>query len=439
MNLTPLDYFRLIFDVALIDYFGWVFFLWAGFYIWYKLHINSNQGKYLSTIKYIFLEVRIDELNERSPFAMEQIIAAMHATNQGFTWGEKFNGKVVLTSTFEIVSLGGKVSYIVKIAERYRNLFESAVFAQYPKAEIHQVEDYLRNIPNYYDPDKAEFNFWGTQLNKRKDGTESCYPIRTYPGFEHTEQETIIDPLASVLEALSNLQPYELMAYQIVFKPLDEDWKKPAKKILDKLKGKPSKPAEPSLLEKIIFGIPNLIISPIANILMPPPEKKDKKDQPPSLIQHLSEGEKGVISAIEHQLSKISYEVKIRLLYLAPKDKFNKGLHVPEIIGAFRNFDDPSLNGLKPDVKRTWTDATYKISQTLEQPFLDHRVIYKKRNFLGAFKGRDHWRGSGKTFMNTEEFATLYHFPQSPNARVSQVERVQTVKSAPPVDLPVSD
>ncbi|MGE5392159.1 MAG: hypothetical protein ACM3NH_00215, partial [Candidatus Saccharibacteria bacterium] len=305
------------------------------------------------------------------------------------------------------------------------------------KAEVHQIEDYLRNIPKYYNPETAEFNFWGTQLNKRKDSTESCYPIRTYPGFEHTEQETIVDPLSSVLEALSNLQPYEMMAYQIVYKPLDEDWKKPARKILDKLKGKPSKAPDPSLFERIVFGIPNLIISPIANILAPPPEKEKKDSPPPSLMMHLSEGEKGVISAIEHQLSKISYEVKIRLLYLAPKDKFNKGLHVPEIIGAFRNFDDPSLNGLKPDVKRTWTDVSYKISQTLEQPLLDRKIIYRKRSFLSAFIARDHWRGSGKNYMNTEEFATIYHFPQSPNARVSQVERVQNVKSAPPVDLPV--
>ena len=127
------------------------------------------------------------------------------------------------------------------------------------------------------------------------------------------------------------------------------------------------------------------------------------------------------------------------MFYLSPKDKFNKGLRVPEIIGAYRNFDDPTLNGLKPDVRRTWTDAPYKFFQSIEKPYRDHQKLVKKRKFLVAFKDRDHYKGTGKAFFNTEELATIYHFPQIPNVRVSQIQKVETVKTAPPANLPIGD
>ncbi|HYE22388.1 MAG TPA: hypothetical protein VD998_02240, partial [Verrucomicrobiae bacterium] len=420
--------------------FVWPLFLWAGLFVWYHLKIKENQKKYAATLKYIYLEVKIDDLNERSPFAMEQIFAALHAIYSGFSWGEKFAGKFVVSTSCEIVSLGGRVSYIFKIVDRYRNLFESAVFAQYPRAEIIEVEDYLKNLPKFYDPDTAEFNFWGTQLNKRKDGTESCYPIRTYGGFEHKEQDTFVDPLAAVLEVMSNLQPYELLASQIVFKPVPEDWKKGSEEILRKLRGNPKKKKTSHL--DTLLSFPLEIVKGLFDIVLPggpAAPAKPAKEEPPSLIQHLSEGQKQVIAAVEKQLDKISYEVKIRLFYLAPKDKFNKGLRVPEIIGAYRNFDEPSLNGLKPDLKKTWTDASYKYFESLEKPLRSKQKLVRMRKFLVAFKDRDHYKGSGKTYLNSEEMASIFHFPQVPNARVTQIERVQTVKSAPPTDLPIGD
>ncbi|MGE5297907.1 MAG: hypothetical protein ACM3KM_01970 [Acidobacteriaceae bacterium] len=437
-----LEIFQLIFVFALVKSFGWLLFLWVGIWVWYKLRIAGAQARYGATLKWIFLEVRIDELNERSPLAMEQIIAALHAIHTGYTWGERFNGKFVTTVSCEIVSLGGRVSFIFKMVDRYRDLFESAVFAQYPKAEIYEVEDYLKHLPRIYDPETAEFDFWGTQMNKRKDGTESCYPIKTYPSFEHTQQKTIIDPLAGVLEVMSNIQPYELLVSQMVVKPVDESWKKATEKILEKLRGNPAPKRKKGAMD-FMFDLPLQLISGLANIVLPgggeaaPAKPVREKEEQPSKIQYLSEGQKDVISAVEGQLAKISYEIKLRLFYLAPKDKFNKGLRVPQIIGGYRNFDNPAVNGLKPDLKRTWTDSGFKYFESLEKPLRDHQKLVRKRKFLTAFKDRDHYKGSGKTILNTEEVATLFHFPQSPNVRVSQLERVVTVKSAPPSDLPI--
>lgn len=372
---------------------------------------------------------------------MEQVFAALHAIHTNFTWGEVIAGKSVLPFACEIVSLGGKVSYIFRIPERYRNLLESAIFAQYGKAEITEVEDYLKNLPHFYDPEKVDFDFWGTQWNKKKD---NAYPIRTYTqdqSFEHSAQETFVDPLANLLEVFSNLQPHELMVWQLALKPVNDDWKEHSKHLAEKLKGVPEK-HEDSYFDMIVFGPFRLLGDALMAFINPPdpnakPAKPEKPDAP-SQMQHKSDVEKMVITAVEHAMAKVTYNTKVRGFYLAPKNKFNKSIRIPEFVGAVRNFDDSNLNGLKPDIGHTWTEGpTYRISERLEKPYIERAKLTRKRHMLHNFIGRSNWRGTGETILNSEELATIFHFPQSQYTRVSQLERVHTVKSAPPMDLPI--
>ncbi len=437
------EYLKFITDVLFVGPVGWIVaavLLWMLVYMFWWLKRYNNQNKYVDSVKFIFLEVKVDELNEKSPIAMEQIFAALHAIHQNFTWGEQLNGKVVLTMSCEIVSLGGKVSYIFRLPERYRNLFESAVFAQYPKAEVREIEDYLGKMPHQYDPEHVAFDFWGTQWLKKKD---NAYPIRTYAqteSYEHAAQKTFIDPLSNVIEVMSNIQPHELLAYQLVIKPVDDKWKEHNKHLIDELKGVPHKHTT-GAFEKIVYFIPDLIADILVTHVLGVEKGEEGhsapvREEPPSLMLHRTDIEKFVITSIERAMGKISYEVRIRTLYLAPKDKFN-GSRKSELVGAFRNFDDVNLNGLKPDVGHTWTDKAYKISEKLEKPYLEMNILTRKRHFWHNFLPRSHHRGVSKTILNTEELATIFHFPQVPHARVSQLERVSAVKAAPPMDLPI--
>lgn len=431
-----------VLDVVLVQYFGWVPFVWVMFHMIGWLRRDAKRNAYVGSVEQIFLEVKIDTLNEKSPLAMEQVFAALHAIHQNFTWGEDRAGKVVLSMSCEIVSLGGNVSYIFKLPKRYRALFESALFAQYPKAEVVETEDYLKNLPHFYDPETAEFDFWGTQWLKKKD---NAYPIRTYwqtESFEHSAQETFVDPLSNVLEVMSNIQPYELVAFQMVIKPVDDKWKAHTKHLLDELKGVPAHHGDDSIFWKILMFIPDFVADVMVTHVLGVEKGEGghaapAKEEPPTLMLHKTDVEKLIINSIERGLGKIGYDVRIRTMYLAPKDKFNKGLRVPEIVGAFRNFDDVNLNGIKPDIGHTWTDNSFKISPTLEAPYLRMNILTRKRHFIHNFMGRASWAGSGQMTMNTEELASIYHFPQSQNVRVSQVGKVDTVKSAPPIDLPI--
>lgn len=434
------EYVSIILDTVLIGGFGWVVFVWLLIYMIFTLNKMRHQDEVGAKVEWMFLEVKIDNLNEKSPLAMEQVFAALHAIHQNFTWGEIYMGKSVLYLSCEIVSIGGKVSYIFKIPTRYRTLFESALFAQYPKAEVTETEDYLRNLPHEYDPETADFEFWGTQWLKKKD---NAYPIRTFgqvDSFEHSAQETFIEPLSNVLEVMSNIQPYELVSYQLVIRPVNDKWKDHTKHLLDELKGVPSHHGGDSIIWKIIMFIPDLVADVLVTHVLGV-EKGDShaapaKEEPPSLMMHKSDVEKMVISSVERAMGKIGYEVRMRTMYLAPKDKF-AGSRKSEIVGAFRNFDDVNLNGMKPDIGHTWTDATYKLSERLEAPYIRQNILLRKRHFWHNFLPRSAWRGSGLMILNTEELATIFHFPQTQHARVSQVGKVDAMKSAPPIDLPI--
>lgn len=437
------EYVSIITDILFVGPAGWIVVLVFAstlVYMLYWLKKDRNQDAYVASVPTIFLEVKVDELNEKSPLAMEQIFAALHAIHQNFTWGEEFAGKKVLSFACEIVSLGGKVHYIFKFPERFRNLFESAVFAQYPKAEIREVEDYLGNLPHHYDPETADFEFWGTQWLKKKD---NAYPIRTYAqveSFEHSAQKTFVDPLANVIEVMSNIMPHELVSYQLVLKPINDDWKEHIKHLVDELKGVPGH-HDSGLFMKALFFIPDLIADVLVTHILGV-EKGEGHEAPkqenPNYMMNKTDIEKFIITSIERSMGKIGYEVRMRTMYLAPKGKISKATRVPEIVGSFRNFDDVNLNGLKPDLGHTWTEApSFKLSEKLEKPYVEMAKRVRRSHFWHNFLPRSHWRGSGKVIMNTEELATIFHFPQVPHTRVSQLERVGAGKAAPPMDLPI--
>ncbi|MBI4054320.1 MAG: hypothetical protein HY397_03260 [Candidatus Doudnabacteria bacterium] len=414
---------------------GWIFLVLAGLYVAWLLFVEYKQIKFLKSTKWIFLTVDIPKENEQTFLAVEQIFAQLHAIHVNYTFGEKyFHGQVVLWISMEIVSFGGQIKYIFKVPERYRNLFESAFYAHYPDAEIQQVEDYINNVPNY-DPKTSYYDVWGAEFKLKK---EDAYPIRTYRAFEHQASEVIVDPLAGVLEALSSCKPYEFMAAQFMIRPVDEEWKEDARELVKELKGekkeKPKKGFLGSILEGVFSGLTGIFEGATVGEAQVSPSVAEY--EPPSMMMHLSPGEKDIIAAIEASLGKIGFKVKIRLMYLAPKDKFDKNKR-NALVGSFRQFDDNNLNGLKPDTKKTWTGIHFKFSQTLETPFISFLVNRRKRRLLMFYKSRSFTKGFKPFIFNIEELATVFHFPLV-TVKAPQLTKTEIKKGEAPLNLPVS-
>lgn len=431
-----------IFHIAylfIFKYYGWVLFVFGFLNALWRLYILEIQHQYVHQQEWTFLQIKVPKENMVSTLAVEQIFSQLHVLHVGKTLIEKYaEGQIQLWYSLEIVSFGGKTSFLIRTPTRQRDLVEAAFYSQYPQCEISEVEDYIKNFN--YDPEKpGDYEIFGSEWKL----TESdVIPIKTYKDFEHpAAEETVIDPLSLFFENLAKIQPYELIAYQIITQVIsDEEWHPKGLLKIKELTGE-------EVAHKASFW----------HFLMIPFEAFSKFSYTETVFGHshahgadehkpknnwlsMTEAEKERVSLVERKIGKQGFKTKIRMLYIAPADKFDntrKGL----MSGAYRPLGSIMTNKLKPDTSKTWTGIDAYYSKTLEAPYLNWLLKYKKRNFIKGFKNRDIHIGLPMFILNNEELATLYHFPITTKTTLapSSVEKTESKKSQPPPNLPISE
>jgi hypothetical protein len=126
------------------------------------------------------------------------------------------------------------------------------------------------------------------------------------------------------------------------------------------------------------------------------------------------------------------------MMYLAPKDRFDNNKKTG-VIGAFRTLGSAMTNKLKPDVSHTWTSGVnYKISPSLEAPYINFMIRRRKHHLFEAYKGRSMYIGISPFVLNIEEIATVFHLPLSTDVSTAAVERIESKKMQPPANLPIA-
>jgi hypothetical protein len=144
----------------------------------------------------------------------------------------------------------------------------------------------------------------------------------------------------------------------------------------------------------------------------------------------LTQGQKERISAIERSLTKIPFDAGIRLVYIAPKDIFDKG-NGGGLTGSFKQFNAPHLNGFKP---ADGTSFDYKW-----QDWSGKKLLERKLETFKAYcnRGYFHYPYMSKwTVLNTEELATMFHFPGSA-VRTPTLKRIPSKRADAPSNLPI--
>lgn len=402
------EYFTIVFR-----YTWWVLillFIWIIYYLW----LINKRAKYAGAINHIFLAITIPEDNEKNPKSMEQVFTGLHAIKSGPTFVDKwFRGKTQDTFTFEIVSIGGSIRYLIRTPEYFRDFVEANVYAQYPEAEIMQVDDYAQFLPDEYPNDKYEV--FGAEMILTK---PDPYPIKTYKYFTDDIEKEFMDPLSNLLEVMSTMSPDEQMWLQMILEPVGDDWKKGGEKIVNKLIGQKEKTKTPILIKGIHTAVG--VIEPSGAST-----SSDKKDELINQMQYLTPGQKEVVEAIESNTSKIGFKVKLRVIYAAKKDVFSSKKGVNPLFGAFKAFGSQNLNNIAPS-KKYWTLRPY---------FADQRTPRLKNNIVRRYKNRD--AGGAKNFIfNVEELATIYHYPYI-SVKAPALVRAEARKGLAPTDLPV--
>ncbi|MBP9686492.1 MAG: hypothetical protein KBD66_01680, partial [Candidatus Doudnabacteria bacterium] len=232
---------------------GWILFVVLTIRVLFERYMDEIRKQFISTQEWVYLTIRVPKTNELSTLAVEQVFAQMHAIAGGMSFAQKYvEGKVPLWYSFEVVSLGGKISFVIRAPKAYKDLVEASFYAQYPEAEVTEVSDYLENFA--YDPENALMEVWGTELVQN---TDQALPIKTYRDFEHpTAKDKIVDPLKPLFEAMAKIAPHEFFAYQMVALPIpDSDWKpKGESKAAELIEGPKAAP-KPFSLWMLIKGI----------------------------------------------------------------------------------------------------------------------------------------------------------------------------------------
>jgi hypothetical protein len=376
----------------------------------------------------VILEVVIPNEMEKPIRAMENVIVGFWPLYGPPGWYDKWwKGKTEAGFSLEMVSLGGVPHFLVRCPKDDRNLFETNIYAEYPEAEIYEVEDYTKKVP--FDIPNEKWDLWGTDFYIPGN---DVYPLKTYRDFEtekETKEEKRIDPIVSLVEGFSKLGKDEQMWILISATPVsasDIDFAKRADKEIEKIAGRKEKPK------------PMGIIADVFNTLTGFPPKKEVKEEDALPEMKLVSGEKNKISAIEDKKSKHLYECFFRFVYLGKRESFSGGM-VKIPIGYVNQFN--KHNALVP-----WKETITKVPRNWYNWFwfVERRAYTKKRKVFRNYLRRvSAFFPKGKkkeTFiLNSEELASLYHFPSRYSSPSSSVSRVDAKKKEPPSNLPVED
>ncbi len=389
--------------------------LWLPFvllYILWHVWINYIKMKFVVDQEYVLIEVKLPNEIKKTPLAMELFLNALNQTIGESTFIHRYiKGSERPTFSLELVSLEGDVKFFIWTRKFWKNLVEAQIYAQYPDIEVMEVVDYTKLVK--YSPENL--SMWGCEYKLKKD---DFYPIKTYIDYrletEGIKEEEKTDPLSPILEFLGAVGSGQQVWMQILVKAHKAErhkslkWKERIKKM--EFSGKEDwrdqgQKEVQNLVKKVLV---------------------DEKD-PTKGYRIMTKGELNVVSALERSISKLSFDCNIKAIYLAEKDKFD-AINIMGLLGAFKQFNSLDLN-----------QFGVKSSTSFDYPWQDYkgmRANRLKRLLFNSFKRRSFSAEYRPFVLNTEELATIYHFPggviQTPT-----FSRLVSKKEEAPSNLPI--
>lgn len=381
------------------------------FSVWVK-YIRKN---FINSIKWTLLEIRIPKEIHKSPAAMElALINAFQQAGGVGTWMAKWwLGKVLIWFSLEMVSTEGRVKFFVRLPSQFKDIVETNIYAQYPDVEIvpHEV-DYVDQIPPFEKGNN--WNLWGCNFVLTKDDP---LPIKTYIDFGldksvGSEEEEKIDPISSIVETLASMKKGEHMWIQIMIRAVPERYTAPG----HWFKKRSWQDLGKEMVKKIIEDNGG----------------KDGNGKALKDYSKLTDNQKDIVKAIERSISKPGFDTGIRVLYLGEGESF-KGMNLTTITGLYKTFGITHLNSFRP--------ANVPAFDYDWQDFTKNRSFNRKKDLFNAYKLRSYFyppydEGNKPFVLNSEELATIYHFPGKVVSAPS-FEKIDSTKAEPPSNLPI--
>jgi len=392
-------------------------FVWLPFLLivlGWDLWITYVRAKFFAKQEYILLEMKLPREIFKSPLAMEIFFNSLYQTGkEGDWWVRNFKGQTRAWFSLELVSIDGAIHFFIWMRKEFKNIVEASLYSQFPGIEVYESPDYT--FPVNFDPEKT--GLWATEFALTK---ADSFPIKTYVDYEmdkNPKEEYRIDPMTPFVEFMVSIGDEHQIWLQIIIrahkaedkdpnggKPIDKKWIKSAEAERD----------------KILKGAKG--------------EQGPDKKFIPGTGRFLTKGETDVIAALERSISKIGFDVGIRAIYIAPKNVFSPA-NIAGILGSLRNYNSNNLNGFRPaNIPAT----EYKHFEFMKRS--PKKINREKKKLLDAYKNRGYFYNEYKRpsfVLNTEELATIYHFPAGGLATSPSFSRIGSKKSEAPSNLPI--
>jgi len=406
----------------------------------WKLWLHYIQQDFISGIDFVLLEIIPPRDVLRSPKSMELFLtnALYHHSFKGGK-EEYWQGAVWFWFSLEIASIEGQVHFYIRTPTRVRELIETQMYAQYPQAQIKEVEDYTLGVDKI-SKDSA-WNGWGCEFALHKN---QAFPIKTYVDFgldKDPKEEYKVDPISPVIELFGAIKKGEQMWMQIIITPCKKEYHTHGTWFGTHEWVEESKVQMKKLLKEYTRYHEHPVTGHLSTEI-----------RVPVIIEN-------AVDSMALKTSKVGFETGIRVMYIAKKEAFNMS-NRRNIRLIFRQYAKPDsnefdrINSAQADrysgiftasQKTIWLLANRMLHEYRERQFF-HEPLRQK------IFSQHYWRWPipevftidniikayvhPHTFvLNTEEIATLWHFPGQ-ILKVPTLERIESKEAAPPTNLP---
>ena len=306
-------------------------------------------------------EIKLKEGEQQKTFAdllslSEQLFASFHGAYQKGV--SKYTG-VPASISLEITSFNNEVSFYVGTSKELAPLIEKQLHSYFQSSQIERMEEHKLFIPDE------------GYISARTMKAESSFvlPIRTYRLME-------ADPLNSITSSISKMGPGESAAIQIIIKPISNKWRGGSIKAIKLVQdGKsPNVASGIEWLAKI-----GEFVSSLARSLSSKPQTIETN-------RELSPIQEKQIQAIQEKANKVAFNVQIRILSSSGEAEHAEAI-ARTVASAFSQYSFPEGNSLIETEPKN------------------------KDQFIKAYIYRFFEEKDPKLLLNTEELASIFHFP----------------------------
>ncbi len=366
--------------------------------VFFKKH-SRLPAAFQKTVLLVRMSKEIGDQQEQKSFTKEKIHEQISQAEEFFAaiGGLKPNSGGLLTGrqdhiSFELVFQKGKINFYVAVPAFMRRYLEEQLHAQFPRADVTEVEDYNIFLPTG--------SIVGARLSLHK---HQMFPIKTYRQFDS-------DPMDSVLNTLSKLKDDEGACIQYVMRPAHSKWHyagatlaremTQGKKMKDAVKTATGGGFDPLSMLTGFFKF-------FGDIWKASPEDPNK---PKEHHQH-SPMEQEIMKTIETKSSKAGLEIGISIIVSGTELERSKTV-LDNIINVFSQYNiyeyGNGFNAITLTGRKIGSLATDII----------HRN-FPKTSYV----------------LNTEEVAGIFHFPL-PVTETPNINWLGARSAPPPIELP---